>query len=294
MRAGFVATIVGFVILLLISLGAWNLYIAFRQSEAAVRAEEQARQAMLEQRQQGDAVQQQNKDDPKQPTLPGVAPKDGEGNLNSPERLQHVLKFDPNWKNEAEGVDIEKEKQRLEWLLPGVRIPGDPGNGFGLGNRGKLMGGTRPLRQQRWSFVLPRENPDAYIRKLMELKAMLVTADGANSAGFRLYGDLTKDPPEWKKVSKEEIEKHNRLWLLSRHKGDCWCIAQALHQSQQPPWIAIFIPNDLEKAMADAEFKHRKLSELELHQKNWITVFDVLRRENGWDVRVWYQGLRQK
>lgn len=255
---------------------------------------------------------------------------DGVGDPNGPEMLQDALKYDPSSQNEAladikledlkdvaaEGdiqADMKREEQAKiqEQLARGERkagLTGDKGeggsgrgggqgNGFG-GGYGDGVGkgrqtGTRHLRQARWVIILPREDPEMFIKKLVQIKAILLCPDGESVSSFNVCEDPGKKPPEWKKVSQEGVNKYNRLWYMSHSKTDCEYVATGLYMTKQPRWIAIFIPNDLEKVMADVEARYKNLSEAELNQRKWITIFEVDRRGDTWDVRVRHQGPRK-
>jgi hypothetical protein len=151
----------------------------------------------------------------------------------------------------------------------------------------------RYLRQSRWKIILPREDPEAFVKKLNDLKVLLViptAADGSYNDRYLLCDDLAKRPVVFKPVDAEEINAYNRLWFMSDCPIDATCVATALNLPKRPRWIAIFIPPDLEQALARAEFTHKKISEDELNQRGWITHFDVDRRGEAWVVRVRYVG----
>jgi len=255
---------------------------------------------------------------------------DGVGDPTGPEMLQDAFKYDPNSNNEAladlkledtrevaaEG-DILAEKQKEdqakinEQLARGERksgLTGDKGeggsgrgggagNGFGGGygdggGKGRNTG-TRHLRQARWIIILPREDPETFIKKLVQIKAILLCPDGESVSSFNVCEDPGKRPVEWKKITQEGVNKYNRLWYMSHTKTDREYVATGLYMTKEPRWIAIFIPNELEKVMADVEFNYKKMNEAELNQRKWITIFEVDRRGDTWDVRIRYQGPRK-
>jgi len=255
---------------------------------------------------------------------------EGVGDPNGPEMLQDPLKFDPTAAAEAppdikpedykdvvaEGdikVDQQKQEQAKvqEQLARGEKragIAGDKGeggsgrgggqgNGFG-GGYGDGVGkgrntSKRFLRQTRWTIVLPREDPDLFKRKLVDIKAILLIPEGDSVASFKINENLAKMPPEFKTIDQKGINAYNRLWYMSHDPTDAKYIAQSMYLKDQPRWIAIFIPQDLEAEMVRAEINYKKLSEDELIAKKWITIFDVDRRGDSWDVRVRYQGRRK-
>lgn len=256
---------------------------------------------------------------------------DGIGDPDGPEMLQAALKFDPSasaelppdinpedyTKIEAEG-DIKVEKQMeeqakiQEQLARGERragLTGDRGEGGSGrgGGQGDGFGGgygdgvgpgrntsKRSLRQSRWTIVLPREDPDLFKRKLIQIKAILLIPEGSSVASFKINENLEKMPPEFKPIDQKGINAYNRLWYMSHDKVDCDYIARSMYLKDSPRWFAIFIPQDLEQEMLRQELNHKKMSEDEINNKKWITIFDVDRRGDSWDVRVRYQGPRKR
>jgi hypothetical protein len=266
MRARFVAFVIGFLVLSLVCLGAWSLFATLRRDEG----------------------------DPRRSISPlgNSGPRVAMDSSKKPEAPLGMLTFDPGyWPDEDD--DWHKEQARINEQL----ARGERGNSGRAGSTGRGIGrgfpsnpSLRRLRQARWSIMLPRENSEAYIKKLTELKAFVVIPEGGGSSSFLLCEDLTQRPAEWTKVSAEEIEKNNLMWLFSTEVRDRGCIAEGLQRTKTPRWIAIFVPQELEKVMDDVEWKHKNLSEKELNDKWWTTNFEVDRRGDMWDVRVRYQG----
>lgn len=257
---------------------------------------------------------------------------DGVGDPNGQEMLQDAMKFDPGAQADAQPTDvkiedykdvvpegdIKVEQQREEQakidqqLARGERkagLTGDKGeggsgrgggqgNGFG-GGYGDGVGkgrntSKRFLRQNRWTIILPREDPDTFIKKLIQIKSILIVPDGDSVASFNVCENMEKKPIEFKKINQEGINKFNRLWYMSHDKTDCEYVARGMYLTKAPRWIAIFIPQDLEQEMARQEFNYKKKSEDELNTLKWITIFNVDRRGDTWDVQVKYQGPRRR
>jgi len=250
---------------------------------------------------------------------------EGVGDPNGPEMLQDPLKFgvtedtppeikpedykdilpDENVKQRQEQVKIDEQLARGEKRtgITGDRGEGGSGRGGGAGNGfgggyGDGVGkgrntSKRSLRQTRWTIVLPREDPDLFLKKLIQIKAILLLPEGDSVASFKICENLEKRPVELKTISQQGINAYNRLWYMSHEKTDCEYIARSLYLTNTPRWIAIFIPQDLEQEMVRQEFNFKKMSEDELNNRKWITIFEVDRRGDTWDVRVRYQGKRK-
>lgn len=235
---------------------------------------------------------------------PGGAP-------NGPEMLQDPLKFDP--KDEPPPADVkvedhkdvspdgdvgieknrEEQKKIDEALARGERrggFGGSYGDGVGKGRNTS----KRAVRQTRWTIVLPRESPEVFLKKLIQIKAILLIPEGDSVSNFKICENLEKRPVELKSIDQKGINSYNRLWYMSHEKTDCDYIARGLYLTNAPRWIAIFIPQDLEQELALQEFNYKKMSEDELNNRKWITIFEVDRRGDTWEVRVRYQGPRKK
>jgi hypothetical protein len=255
----------------------------------------------------------------------------GVGDPNGPEMLQDAMKFDPNnsdapqqevkiedYQNVVPDGDVKVEEKRQEQtkineqLARGENKPGitgdrgeggsgrggGQGNGFG-GGYGDGVGkgrntSKRSLRQTRWTIVLPREDPELFLKKLVQIKAILLLPEGDSVANFKICENLEKRPVEFKAIDQKGINSYNRLWYMSHEKTDCDYVAKGLYLTNTPRWIAIFIPQDLEQEMARQEFNFKKMSEDELNNRKWITIFEVDRKGDAWDVRIRYQGPRKR
>lgn len=303
MRNHFGVFLIGVVVLVLVCLGIVGQRLARMEQEAAVRAEEDARQAW-EQRRQADRLRQARE-------------QAGVGDPNGPEMLQDALKHDIDVPNSPlTSLKLEdlfeddllthgdrKEQTRInEQLARGER--GTPGSG---GSTGRGFGGgydnpnakarkkptARQLRQSRWIIILEREDPETLLKNLIKLKAMLAIPEGDSATHCNICEDLAKRPAEWKKVDQEGVKKYNRLWFLTHSRTDREYTESLFSLTSTPLWVAVFIPNDLEKLMAEEEFKTKKMYEDELNQRKWITVFEIDRRGDSWYVRVRYQGPRK-
>lgn len=180
---------------------------------------------------------------------------------------------------------------------------GGPGSGGGTGpGQGPGVGpgfgpginkGTRHLRQSRWAIVLPREDPEAFLKKLIEIQAILLIPDSERVGVYQVCEDLARRPVRLKPTDQKGINAYNRLWYMSHQQIDTQYIATALYLKNQPRWIAIFIPHELEQELTRQEFNYHKLSEAELQNRKWVTEFNVARRGDTWDVSVRYQGPRK-
>ena len=152
----------------------------------------------------------------------------------------------------------------------------------------------RPLRAARWSIVLPQNNPDAFLKKLQELQAYLLLPDGDSTTNFLLCENLSQSPLSFRRVDKSAVNGLNRLWFISHELAGREQVAAVLKMTATPQWFAIFIPTELETEMVKQEVTFQKMSEEELFTKQFVTVFEVTRRDDKWDVKVTYQGPRKK
>jgi hypothetical protein len=255
---------------------------------------------------------------------------DGTGNPNNPNMLQDRIYFqeqegkapqklnpvDPQ-QVQADGSIRTEEKRRetmdlFENLTKGLQRSGQAGakgqggpgwdggkgDGFGpgVGSSGGpgFNKGTRHLRQSRWKIYLPREDPEAFLNKLITIKAILLLPDSERAGVYQICEDLARRPVELKPIDQNGINSYNRLWYMTHDAIDAKFIATALYLKNQPRWIAIFIPHDLEQEMLRMEFNYKKLSEEELNKRNWVTSFEVDRKGEVWDVRVRSQGPKDK
>jgi hypothetical protein len=175
---------------------------------------------------------------------------------------------------------------------------GGKGDGFGPGEGDGFGPGKNPSkrfkRQARWILILPREDPEAFVKKLVDIKAILLIPDGDKIGIYKVCEDLGKRPVTFKSIDQVGVNKYNRLWYMSHSPTDAQYVATGLYLTNQPRWIAIFIPQDLEQEIARAEFNHKKMSEDELIQRGWVTQFVIDRRGDTWDVQIRYQGPKQK
>jgi hypothetical protein len=213
-----------------------------------------------------------------------------------------ITRFEVDRKEDLWLIKVRSQGPRQERPDP---IPDDPAGpkGGGKSDPGlsdadpdglKQITGERKLRKERWVLLLPREDPEVFVKKIVQFRAAIVIPDPKNQNSYQVCENLAQRPIEWKSVNQETLRKDDRLWFLSRSKTDCEYVAVGLYLTKQPPWIAILIPEDLEKVLTEAELKFKNLSEKELNDKKWITIFDVDRRGDAWDVRVRYQGPRKK
>lgn len=152
----------------------------------------------------------------------------------------------------------------------------------------------RPLRAARWSIVLPQNNPDAFLKKLQDLQAYLVLPDGDSATTFIICDNLTEKPPFFRRIEKSALNSLNRLWFISHDNAGRDQIGSFLKMTTAPKWFAIFIPSELEKEMVKQEVTFQKMSEEELFTKQYVTMFEVNRLGDVWDVKVTYQGPKKK
>jgi hypothetical protein len=265
--------VVGVVLLLLMLLvGAWALTSIIQERERAAHA------AAIAERERNEAAAQLQVQAKEKQDTPNVD--------LSPEMLHDPLKFDP---------DLPEQLPKIKPQETDSEGSNAKGNGFGGGSKimyGKY--GARPYRLTRWTIILPREDSDAYMKKLVQIKALLVIPEGESLNSFKLCDNLDHRPFEFKMTDRKGITAYNRHWFKSQEKTDCDYCARALQLKETPRWVAIFIPQDLEQEMVRKEFYYKKLSEDELNLKGWVTIFDVDRRDDSWEVRVRYQGPRKK
>jgi hypothetical protein len=160
--------------------------------------------------------------------------------------------------------------------------------------QGQAAKNVRPLRQTRWSVVMPKENPEAFRKKIIDLKAMLLLPDINSALNFHLCENLEQQPLQFRAIDKKGVNALNRLWFISHDQTGREQLTKALSLQLMPAWFALFIPPELEVELLKQETKHQGMSEEELITRGYVTVFEVERRGNTWDVRVTYQGPKQK
>ncbi len=243
---------------------------------------------------------------------------EGGGDPNGPEILQEAVSFndaDIDQKMEippdtnvlpTESLDekarlVEKVKEN-EQLAKGIadksKLAGDigrggPGRGGGKGSgfgRGEGDGvgdgkaNARTRRKDRWTIVMPANDSAMFMDKLIELQAVLVLPDGPGK--FKIYDNLNKRPAAYRSESVVGINKMNRIWFTNRDREIVRGVASELGLTEQPDFVAIFIPQELEQELFKKELAFRGLTEEKLDAQKMMTVFDVSHRGTTWDVRV--------
>lgn len=225
------------------------------------------------------------------------------------------VEFDPNL---LPSMDLDPTKMNTkdaakenEELAKGVRDPskiigdigrggpgrgGGRGSGFGTGDgdgSGPGRQTARAKRKDRWSIVLPLHDPEQFKYKLIELQTMVLVPEGPGK--YRLYRDLSKGrPPEYTIETQEGINRLNRIWYTNTDPEVCQGMAPQLGLPTPPPYLAIFVPQELEIEMAKKELSYRNLTEEQVIKANLETIFDVSRVGNQFVVKVREQKPRGK
>lgn len=243
---------------------------------------------------------------------------EGGGDPDGPEMLQEAVSFNDDDLDQkldtppdtnvlpTESLD---EKQRLvdkvkenEQLAKGIadksKLAGDigrggpgrgggKGSGFGRGEGdgvGDGKGNARTRRKDRWTIIMPANDSAMFIDKLIELQTVLVLPDGPGK--FKIYDDLSKRPASFRSETVVGINRMNRIWFTNRDRDICRGVASELGLTEQPDFVAIFIPQELEQELFKKELAFRGLTEEKLDAQKMMTLFDVTRRGTTWDVRV--------
>ncbi len=176
---------------------------------------------------------------------------------------------------------------------------GGDGDGGGLGKgHGPVKGdksgiGTnrKPMRTDRWAIAISYFGGRELYEEWAEMEAVILIPDGKNENGkafYRVYYDLTARHPKPKLETAESVETRGRIWFTDRNPDSVRNLSAYLGYSVPPPFIAFFIPKDLEEELMRKELAYRKKTEEQL--QGWETVFEVNRVGDKFVARV----LRQE
>ncbi len=167
---------------------------------------------------------------------------------------------------------------------PGQYGPGSDGgpggNGRGWPN-GKNL--ERTSRMDRWLIIMPSDDTAMFMDKLREIEAILVLPLGGGQ--FMMYEDLSSQKAG-RKTTSTELFHLNRIWYTSRDLDLRRGLAADRGMPQIPDYIAIFIPQSLERELLNKELAFRGRTEKQLMEEHWRTSFEVARRGTTWIVQV--------
>lgn len=173
---------------------------------------------------------------------------------------------------------------------------GGRGSGVGVGDGDGVGSGrksARTLRKERWSIVLPMHDSAQFKNKLAELQFVVLAPAGPGQ--YRLFRDLSKgQPPESTVESQSAINRLNRIWYTNTDPEVCQGMAAQLGLATPPPYLAIFLPQELELEMARQELAYKNLTEEQIIKQHLETVFDVARVGSAFKVTVREQKPRGK
>lgn len=177
--------------------------------------------------------------------------------------------------------------------------PGDPtargkksGKGVGTGEGdgiGPGDGGVPFGRNVRWRINLRYDEPEAFITQLNNLQ--VIVAAKLNSGRFLVFKELpASGPVRYEEMTLDECAKYVRqAGRLGFHTQDATTaenFAYGVRLSERVLDMWIYIPKDLENALAEAEAKHYQLSEEQIRNRRLLTTFEVRRDGQRWLVRV--------
>ncbi|HMP60936.1 MAG TPA: hypothetical protein PKD86_16445 [Gemmatales bacterium] len=158
---------------------------------------------------------------------------------------------------------------------------------------GRGQPSKRMARKDRWIIVLPLQDHAQFMRKLAELQTIILVPDAPGR--FRLYTAWSSgQAPVHTVVTVEGIRDLNRIWYTNTDAEVCVGVAKQLGLDTTPNYIAIFVPQELEREMAKKELEYRQLSEEQIVQEKLETVFDVMRSGAQFVVKVREQKPRSQ
>jgi hypothetical protein len=158
------------------------------------------------------------------------------------------------------------------------------GVGDGLGDGiGDGTGGTPEGRNARWKIAMRYEEPEAFLEQLSNLQ--VVVAARLNSGRFLVFKDLvTAGGVKYEELTQEKLVSYirglQRLGFQTQDLTTTENFAYGVNLSERIISLWIYIPQEMEQALLDAELAYHRLAEEQIKQKGIRTQFNV-RRENG-------------
>lgn len=172
----------------------------------------------------------------------------------------------------------------------GVGGKGGPGDGTGAGNKkGPGTGSGGPGRKatdqeifaRRWRFDLTGD-PKEHARKLAVV-GFIVAIPDANSTGFFIITDLNRRPVEMRKDNLAAFTEAVRF--VNDMPQSVQGLARELQLPFAPRFVALFLPKDRERKIADAEAQFARDNGRDL-QKVRETRFDFQLRNGAYEPVV--------
>ncbi len=166
------------------------------------------------------------------------------------------------------------------------------GSGAGPGKRSK-----RAMRTDRWGVQLYYNTGEDLYQEWAKLKAVILVPEGQLKTGtdyqsFRVYRDLSTKSPPFKSETRQQVNTLNRVWWASRDLVAIEKLSKFLNLPSRPPFIAFFIPRELEDELLKKELAYKGKKEDQL--EGWFTTFEVKRIGDKFEAKVLKQENEKK
>jgi hypothetical protein len=182
----------------------------------------------------------------------------------------------------------DMDKKIRSALLSGIGN-GTPGSGGGSG--GGNQGGTgdqpgpgnrstRAKRMVRWTITFNTQSGGDYLKQVHVLGAIL--AFNSPDGELRCVRDLMRRPVQADPVSRDELQKLNRLFWIDDRRDSVEQLARAMGLDYVPDRIYALFPHDFEQELLRKELAFKNKKEEEIIE----TRFQILMRGDKYTVVV--------
>jgi beta-lactamase regulating signal transducer with metallopeptidase domain len=130
----------------------------------------------------------------------------------------------------------------------------------------------REQRMLRWTINFNTKNGEDYIRQLRGLGAFLAIPTDAENKNHKVIRNLNELPP---KLLDEDLSKIERIFWIDDKPKSVESLARALRLTEKPAYIVVFLPQEIEDQLFQAEAKYRGLKENEILETHFeVRVVD--------------------
>jgi hypothetical protein len=164
------------------------------------------------------------------------------------------------------------------------------GVGPGLGNNiGPGTGGDKMSRIIRWKISLRYEEPEVFVEQLNNLQ--VIVAARLNSGRYLVFKDLkVTGGLKYEELTEDGLVNYmrgvQRLGFQTQDLTTTQNFAYGINLSERIISLWIYIPQEMEKAILEAELAHHRMSEDQIKQKRLATRFNVQREGGRYVVKV--------